>query len=433
MKLHPNRSKDRVRTIAAPVLYLGVLVALAAPVSLAQNPYKLKPGAKGGLCVECHVDFQETTKLPHVHTPVRAGDCSDCHDPHASSHGALLDDDPSRICTGCHEGLVGENPVSAHQAVMTGDCTSCHDPHASAFENMLIRGGSDLCKGCHEDVARSVGSTKFSHAPAREDCLGCHDAHGSTTAHALLASNEPDLCIDCHDSSGGAFRERHMQYPVERARCTSCHDPHGSDVAGILWASVHRPVSNRMCAQCHGDPDAPNALEAKGEGSELCRGCHNDTVNEILAARRIHWPVADQVACLNCHSPHASDVAGLLVEPLKPLCGSCHADVIERGEKSLVKHEPVTEGECTLCHSPHASDNMFLFETADNVAMCGSCHDWQMHTSHPLGGDLADQRNPNLGLDCASCHRSHGSPHKVLANFDTKMALCVDCHEDLRR
>ena len=58
----------------------------------------LKPGAKGKICLNCHVTFQEKLKLPFVHTPVKAGDCSGCHNPHTSSHGKLLAADVSKIC-----------------------------------------------------------------------------------------------------------------------------------------------------------------------------------------------------------------------------------------------------------------------------------------------------------------------------------------------
>jgi predicted CXXCH cytochrome family protein len=413
---------------------VALLVALgaASPV-LAQNPFKLKPGARGALCLDCHVAFEETLALPHVHTPVKAGDCADCHDPHASSHGMMLDEGPEGVCLSCHEDLRAESPVSAHSAVLEGRCNLCHDPHASEHAQGLLRPGNQLCTGCHEGVAATVARASFGHAPVQDDCLACHDPHSSSSAASLLSRDEPGLCLDCHDASGTAFRDRHVGYPVEEGRCSSCHAPHGSNEGGILLAQVHRPVVNRMCSQCHEAASAPNALEVKSSGIDLCRRCHSDTVNEAFAARRLHWPVADREACLSCHSPHASSVSGLLSEPMGPLCGSCHADVIARGERSVTEHPPVAEGDCTACHQPHASDELFLFESASSEELCGSCHDWKQHSAHPLGEGVTDLRNPNLEVDCSSCHRTHGSPHKHLANFDVRAELCTDCHESLRR
>jgi predicted CXXCH cytochrome family protein len=51
-----------------------------------------------------------------VHTPVKAGDCADCHDPHASEHGKLLEAEPERICAKCHGSMVPDKANSAHAA-----------------------------------------------------------------------------------------------------------------------------------------------------------------------------------------------------------------------------------------------------------------------------------------------------------------------------
>ena len=76
----------------------------------AQNKFKLKPDAKGKLCLSCHDNFKEKLKNQFVHTPVKTGECSECHNPHTSSHGKLLDEDPNKICNKCHEGIVPKNP-----------------------------------------------------------------------------------------------------------------------------------------------------------------------------------------------------------------------------------------------------------------------------------------------------------------------------------
>jgi predicted CXXCH cytochrome family protein len=141
----------------------------------------------------------------------------------------------------------------------------------------------------------------------------------------------------------------------------------------------------------------------------------------------------DRVGCRNCHNPHASPQKALLREPTKILCGRCHADTLARQEKSLAKHPPVDEGNCVACHSPHASDNVFLLNGSNVIGLCGSCHDWKRHSSHPIGEKTTDPRNANLTLDCLSCHRSHGSPFKSFASFDTAAELCVQCHRNMGR
>lgn len=413
-------------------LTLGLLlVATATPA--ADNPYRLKPGAEGQNCLSCHEDFKETLALPHVHSPVKAGDCADCHDPHTSDHGALLASEPAEVCAECHSDIVPDAPRSAHPAVMQGECVTCHDPHAAENPKNLRGAGNQLCYQCHEDVAKTTRAASFGHGPAKDDCLACHDPHASADHDHLLINADPELCTTCHDPTDRFFTERHEGYPVSEGRCTSCHSPHGSNNAGLLWASVHDPVARGMCKQCHQEAGSENALSVKRPGFELCRACHNDMLNQTFAAQRLHWPVVSETSCLSCHRPHASSESKLLAARPVELCGDCHRDTMARQAKSVTPHPPVTEGECASCHDVHASDNVFLLQQRDLGELCGNCHEWQGHSSHPIGREVKDQRNPNLTLDCASCHDAHGSPHKSFTHEDYRSDLCVQCHQELRR
>jgi predicted CXXCH cytochrome family protein len=430
--------------VLVPLLALGAAGATAAapaatpapraPAATATtNPYHLKPGARGTLCLQCHVTFQETVKLPFVHTPVKKGACVDCHSPHASSHGKLLAAEPGAICSGCHGGLLPSAPRSVHPPVAAGDCVKCHDPHGARNKANLKVAGNDLCKSCHADLLARIAGHRFKHAPVTQGCLGCHDPHASGSAPHLLKKDVPALCTGCHRTDQPVFARQHLNYPVAKGRCTSCHDPHGSDNGALLWPTVHPPLLSKMCGQCHLDPASPNALNVKKQGFELCRGCHSGLVNETLSRNRVHWPVLDKVGCLHCHSPHASPEKALLLKPTKALCGGCHADTIARQASSATKHPPVDEGECATCHQPHASDNVFLLQDADPIVLCQTCHNYDRHSTHPIGAKVVDPRNRNLTVDCLSCHRAHGSPNKALGNFDTQAELCVQCHQDVRR
>src|SRR5208337_1210594 len=83
---------------------------------------KLKTGARGKICLNCHVEFQEKLKNAFVHTPVKNGDCTGCHNPHTSSHGKLLSADTSKICSTCHPAMVPDNARSAHKVVVDNNC-----------------------------------------------------------------------------------------------------------------------------------------------------------------------------------------------------------------------------------------------------------------------------------------------------------------------
>jgi len=309
----------------------------------------------------------------------------------------------------------------------------CHDPHGSKHEKLLRVPRTDQCLSCHEDVRLAVAGSEFKHAPAQRDCLGCHDPHATSKARTLLVQGVPEVCVRCHNPAQPIFAKAHAGYPVAKARCTSCHDPHGSKNRGLLWQSVHRPVATKMCSQCHEEPSSPSALKTRKSGSDLCRGCHNDLYNETFSKKRIHWPVVDQSSCGHCHNPHASKTDKLLSSPQGTLCGSCHSDAVARQERSQTHHPPIADGDCSTCHAPHASDSGFLLAASDIGELCGACHDWQKHSTHPIGEKVVDPRNRNLTLDCLSCHRTHGTPFPHLAHFDSKADLCVQCHADLAR
>lgn len=419
-------------------IFLTTLVALGL---LAGSPdrgrsadkFKLKPGAKGDLCLKCHVNFKETLGKRFLHTPVAERDCTGCHDPHTSNHGKLLAADPSRVCDACHDAIVPQGAKSAHRVVTEGKCVSCHDPHAADNKNNLLKSGNELCFGCHERIQKAVTGLKRPHDPVTKNCLRCHNPHGSTMAGPLLTADVPGLCKQCHNTSVKTFASLHADYRVADANCTSCHNPHGSNRNAILYDEVHQPVAKRMCSQCHQPPDSPDALKTRRRGYELCRGCHSEMVNATMGKERVHGPLLSDVGCLTCHRPHASTAKKLLAGPTGEVCGKCHGDTVRRNERSLTKHKPIQDGDCSACHDPHASSSSFLVRQASMFELCVTCHEWQKHSTHPIGEKTKDPRNPNATVQCLSCHRSHGTEYKYMIPFATETILCVQCHEKFKR
>ncbi len=412
---------------------LLILLVIGASAAQDQNPFKLKPGAKGKLCIQCHGMFEEKLKSRFIHTPVKEGECSSCHNPHAASHGALLAEKPEKICLECHDGIVQKESLSTHKVVLEGNCVKCHDPHGAANRNNLLASGNELCFGCHAEMKKSTEQAKVKHDPVEAGCLTCHNPHTSTRADFLLNEQVPELCLDCHDPKTKLFGQIHMSYPVEKGNCTSCHDPHGGDAKGILYSNAHKPVGNRMCNQCHEEAGSVNPFATKKEGYELCRSCHNTMVADTFSKSQMHWPLLDQRGCLNCHSPHASKQNALLKGSSLNVCGSCHADTIERQQEAKTKHPPIAEGECAECHSPHSSTNAFYLVKNSQLELCGKCHEWQKHSSHPIGPEVKDPRNPNRQVTCTSCHRVHGTGNEHMFHYAPAGQMCVQCHTQFRR
>jgi len=437
-----------------PFVLVGASL-LIFPLAYGQNKFKLRPDAKGKLCLECHDKFKEKLKDKFIHTPVKSGECSECHNPHTSRHGKLLDTDTNKICIKCHQGIIPAKAQSVHKVAMEGNCVKCHDPHGSNNKNNLLKAGNELCFTCHKTIGDAVTKAKFKHNPVEKGCLTCHDPHGSSKSKDLLKKELISLCSDCHKPNSPAFVRDHLNYPVANANCSSCHDPHGSNKGGILFDNVHAPVANKNCIQCHESPTSSTPFKTKREGYELCRGCHSTMMNDTFSKSRIHWPVVSKEGCLSCHEAHASTQKKLLIGNVVSLCGKCHSDTMEKRDKyaemdkkekaSLaaakgkpqdkgdIAHKPVSEGDCLACHKAHASDSVFLMANPSQTELCGTCHEWLKHSSHPLGEKIIDSRNKNLTLQCLSCHKSHGTGYTHLNPFPTVTELCVQCHKKFKR
>jgi predicted CXXCH cytochrome family protein len=278
----------------------------------------------------------------------------------------------------------------------------------------------------------AAGAVKYKHQPVQKGCVTCHEAHGSAAAPALLKRDVPALCVGCHKMDSPILTRKHLGYPVKSSRCTTCHDPHGSDKPGMFLANVHPPVAKGQCAMCHEPATSKTPFKTKQVGADLCRTCHSQKMAAQLDRNRVHQPVAEG-ACLACHGPHASKDKGLLKGNAVAVCGECHADTIRRQAVSVTKHKPVGAGECHLCHDPHGGSAPLYFLTPNGIEMCGKCHDWQQHSTHPIGDKVKDPRNPNLVVQCSSCHRAHGSEYKHMIPLPNTSLMCTDCHDRFKR
>jgi predicted CXXCH cytochrome family protein len=419
------------------VIVSSALLFAAGPASAAKSgrsdrELKLKRGARAELCVECHDGFEEKMKRRYLHTPLSEGDCTGCHDPHASNSEMLLAAESGALCYQCHEEMERPDSRSVHEVFAEGKCAQCHDPHSSDNKNILISSGSALCFECHEELGDRLESNEFAHEPVEEDCLECHTPHFSEKNPRLLLDAQPSLCIECHEVDK-PFRKQHDNYPVQNSRCSLCHNPHGSSTEALLFDNVHDPVAEGECDECHRKASSKDPLSLKDSGYEICEGCHYEEIADMFIQPRVHWALLDKDGCINCHAPHGSANESMLKGSMISVCAECHADTVARQKRAATPHEPVAEGECTECHSPHGSDSLFILNDTSFVEVCGACHEWQAHSTHPIGEEVIDPRNGNISVDCSSCHRSHGTEYQHFIYFENKDDLCVQCHTDYRR
>ncbi len=148
------------------------------------------------------------------------------------------------------------------------------------------------------------------------------------------------------------------------------------------------------CPTCHTDIDArtvPHKMKSKiakglsAEQPDLCYGCHDKALFE---KKFVHAAVG--MGCTTCHSPHSSNTAPLLLNPVVALCKTCHEDKAS-GKHILTGYglgdrhptqdkpnpaHPDKELSCVSCHTPHASNGSFLFtdEAVRAGNLCLLCH-----------------------------------------------------------
>jgi len=110
-----------------------------------------------------------------------------------------------------------------------------------------------------------------------------------------------------------------------------------------LALSVHAPVRERRCRECHG---SGASLEEIPRDASLCDKCH---LEQRQAEGWDHGPINLGV-CIPCHRSHDSEYEHLLDRPIPDLCLVCHEEDKERGAEY---HQVANIDQCTECHDPH--------------------------------------------------------------------------------
>jgi len=210
--------------------------------------------------------------------------------------------------------------------------------------------------------------------------------------------------------------------------------------------SSHAPFEAGDCSLCHksADRNAPGPITAAV--NDQCLGCHED-FRKILARKSSH--AAAKKSCVNCHNPHNSRQAKLLVEDPLTLCLSCHEEIKNLAIQSPVKHDPVTKGaKCANCHNPHGANVEHLLVQLP-FHLCIKCHGKddvvdgggkRLTNIRKLMKENPRHHGPVAAEDCSACHEPHGSgnfrllaieyPPTFYSPYDPKLyALCYSCHD----
>jgi predicted CXXCH cytochrome family protein len=314
------------------------------------------------LCLQCHdMDMNKNS----IHSPVKNGQCLDCHSPHGSDREMLLNANTGELCTQCHDSYTANNFV--HGPVAGGMCDACHDPHVSDHANLLRRSGQEVCLFCHT-AKKDVQSKVSVHAPFTEGCMDCHTPHSSDVKF-LLAMDVPELCYECHETVEVALEKKsEVHGPFQKgSKCYLCHDAHVSNYKTLLQAE-----EKQLCFECH-----DKVIEQEERTIRNIKRC--------VTAQFSHAPVAND-GCSVCHAAHTPDNFFLLTAAFPEgsytqgkvenfaHCFDCHDSALmeeaettdatnfRNGKRNLhyvhINREKARN--CTTCHETHGSNYAFI-------------------------------------------------------------------------
>ncbi len=180
------------------------------------------------LCLQCH--DEDAFSGVSVHGPVNNNQCSACHNPHSAGQAKLLRATPPELCWSCHDKeledtdkvqlpptkrLFEDEQAQLHPPFAAGDCLDCHQPHAAAQKRLLSAAYAEgfyqqysaaayaLCLNCHAESTftepRTQDATAFRNGDLNlhyrhvnkvkgRSCSVCHSPHGTRQAHTVQQS-----------------------------------------------------------------------------------------------------------------------------------------------------------------------------------------------------------------------------------------------------
>lgn len=195
----------------------GTCIVCHQPPDPGKHSFKLL--AEGSaLCTMCH--DKSLFEGAVVHGPVADGKCTKCHDPHASEHYKQTKDALPDLCFDCHYKILRDHKdrqlpspmrtfenkeLTQHLPFGIGQCTMCHEVHASPNHRLLKSAYPEafytsyskdkyICFNCHDDAAfsepRTLSATAFRNGNLNlhyrhvnrkkgRTCRACHHHHGA--------------------------------------------------------------------------------------------------------------------------------------------------------------------------------------------------------------------------------------------------------------
>ncbi|MHC5022508.1 MAG: cytochrome c3 family protein [Planctomycetota bacterium] len=231
-------------------------------------------------CFSCHEDLEQAVRdaaAPHA-AVFTAERCANCHDPHGAGLPHLLRAPQQTLCMQCHDQPIEasdgrtiadmrpllEDRAFLHGPVRAGECTACHNVHGASHARLLRErftsefyesfdlGNYALCFECHEsELVLSAETTTLTgfrdgeqnlhyvhvNRPVKgRTCTTCHDIHGSNLPRHIAESVPFEgsqwampIGFEKTDTGGSCTTACHerMEYRRDRARTPVIPGPGG--------------------------------------------------------------------------------------------------------------------------------------------------------------------------------------------------------------
>jgi predicted CXXCH cytochrome family protein len=251
-------------------------------------------------CLSCHNPHQSRSpKLMQafVHAPLEGGksSCESCHKASKDGKVLLTTASSKELCLTCHSDKSKQiEKAKVQHPGAAGDCTDCHSPHAGRSPGFLKPDPVTACTNCHSGQA-ALHKKKVLHQPAFEQgCATCHEPHGGDNQHLLRADSTNKLCLECHgpDAEPKKLESEHLvaifdgkvklpenyfsKVPTLPLKYDLGHPTERHPVSNTINPKTKAPIS-MSCLTCH-QPHAGNqqAMLVKDQKNNMnfCGSCH---------------------------------------------------------------------------------------------------------------------------------------------------------------
>lgn len=232
----------------------------------------------------------------------------------------------------------------------------------------------DPVEAYKEDVHQQSGVT----------CASCHGAGApGPIARTRIAS----LCASCHSNPVymRTFRpqvrtDQHSQYltsvhgqqmakgETRVATCSDCHNAHGVRPVKDARSPVAPVNVAQTCARCHGDG---NRMTPFGRDPAV----YDDWSHSVHAAALLQRGDTSAPTCSTCHGSHGATPPG--IDSVANICSTCHVREAELYQSSTkrVAFELAEQPACLTCHSNHKIVHpQDAWIDLKEPALCATCH-----------------------------------------------------------